>query len=117
MIETRHEEMRKQAKAYHEQNPIVWNLFQQFTFELIERGFKNYGAKGVMERVRWDTDQPTVDGKSRFKINNNYTAFYARKFMIHYPQYKGFFRIRKQISVDKHATGQRELTPEDYKYI
>jgi len=35
----------------------------------------------VFERIRWETDQADVDGRSTFKLNNNYRAFFARWFM------------------------------------
>ena len=112
---TRYEEMLDQARNFHRENPKIWHLFCEFTFELIKRGFKHYGAKSIMERIRWHTDTPDKDGKSTFKINNNYTAFYARGFMIKYPNHDGFFRTREQISKSEEATGKPELTPEYYE--
>ena len=34
-----------------------------------------------------------------FKINNNWSSFYARKFMKESPAYEGFFRLRTQTSL------------------
>ena len=116
-IKSRHDEMQRQAGEYHKKYPIVWTLFQNYTFELIHRGFKHYGAKSIMERIRWNTDEPNVEGDSTFKINNNYTSFYARRFARFFPQYKDFFRFREQISKFEEATGQAELRPDDYKYM
>lgn len=116
-METRLEEMRKQAQDFHDKHPDVWRMFKAYTISLINRGFKNYGAKSVMERIRWEKAYADENGINTFKINNNYTAFYARRFMTMYPLYEGFFRLREQISKDKEATGQSELTPEDYKYL
>ena len=78
---------------YHEENPVIWKLFKEVTFEAIEKGFKNYGSKGIFEVIRWNKCSPIKsDG---FKLNNNYTSDYARKFMLHYPEHKEFFRVRK----------------------
>ena len=42
------EEMRDQCAAYHKQHPEVWDMFVRFTFEMINRGFKNYSANGLV---------------------------------------------------------------------
>jgi len=75
------------------QNPDVWRLFEQFTFHMIRRGFDHYSARAVLHRVRWETATPLED-QSNYKINNNWSPFYARKFHEKYPQYGGFFRNR-----------------------
>ena len=78
---------------FHRQNPDVYDLFCKFTFEAINAGFKNFGAQSVIERLRWET--AIVKGNDGFKINNNHAPYYARLFMMDYPQYNGFFRIKK----------------------
>ena len=110
------EEKREQVVAFHKQHPEVWNLFVQFTFQMINRGFKNYSAQhGVFARIRWEIDAGG-DGSGEFKINNNYSAFYARAFMKKFPEHEGFFRTRKQTSEDKEATYMPEMSPQDYEY-
>ena len=111
MIENRKEEVCQQVKAYHRKHPEVWELFVQFTFDMIDKGFKNYAVSGIFERIRWEKDMGG-DGLTMFKINNNYKPFYARRFMACYPQHEGFFRTRKQTSEDKDATHMPEITPE-----
>jgi hypothetical protein len=73
-------------------NPDVWRLFERFTLELIRRGFEHYSSDAVLHRVRWETAVSAKDGT--FKIDNNWTPYFARKFHSHYPQYAGFFRTR-----------------------
>lgn len=82
-------------KAFHEANPSVYELFEHYAFEAIHAGFEHYGAQSVIERVRWDTSIKTQGDEFNFKINNNWTAFYARLFMENHPRYEGFFRTRK----------------------
>jgi len=84
------QELKEKWWEYHKKNPQVYELFEMYTFEVIRRGFKNYGAKGVMERIRWHTDIETTG--ERFKISNNHTAYYARLFEHNHPQFEGFFR-------------------------
>jgi hypothetical protein len=65
----------------------------RFTFEKIRQGFQHYGAAAVMNRVRWETNAHADDGTG-FKLNNNWIAFYVRKFNRTYPQHEEFFRTR-----------------------
>ena len=84
---------------FHITNPQVWKKFKFFTFDRINRGFKNYGAGAIFERIRWDTDTPTTK-EDDLKLCNDYRAYYARMFHIAFPQYDGFFRNRKLRSQD-----------------
>ena len=76
---------------YHIENPGIWEAFKTKTLETIEKGFQHYGAKGIFEIIRWQTGTSGNDG---FKVNNNYTPFYARLFEMEFPKHKGFFQKR-----------------------
>jgi hypothetical protein len=52
----------------------------------------------IIERIRWQTGVVAKD--SDFKINNDFAAFYSRMFMLEYPSYSNYFRIR-QSQADK----------------
>ena len=108
---TRAEEMDAQAEAFHKANPEVARLFMHFTKQMISRGFRNYSVSAVFERIRWETDQADTEGRSSFKVNNNYKAWYARRFMEAFPEHDGFFRTRSRTSEKKKATNLPELTP------
>jgi len=110
---SRYDEMLKQFERYNEAHPEVWSYFVMFTNQLVARGFRNYSSQGVFARIRWETDRVDDDGNSTFKISNNYSAFYARRFMSEYPEYEGFFRTRTQPSKAEPATGLPELGPQD----
>ena len=112
-MQSRKDEMREQVKAFHESHPDVWDLFVRFTFDRIEKGYENYSVKAIFERIRWEKDSGG-DGVNSFKLNNNYTAFYSRRFMRMYPRYDGFFRTREQISEQRDATHMPELTPSHF---
>lgn len=111
-MKTRAEEINEQAEAFHIKNPEVSRLFVIFTQQMIDRGFKHYSVAAIFDRIRWETDQADSNGGSTFKLNNNYKAWYARKFMEAFPEHDGFFRTRKRISEKQKATGLPELTPE-----
>lgn len=79
-------------EQYHAANPHIYAAFVQFTLYIIGKR-ERFGAKAIMERVRWHTLESGDDG---FKINNNYTALYARKFMREHPEHAGFFVTRER---------------------
>ena len=81
---------------YDQENPAIWELFQKYTLEAKEKGFKNYSANGIFEIIRWHTKE---SGNDSFKINNNYRPDYARKMMNYYPVLNGFFRLREMTSL------------------
>ena len=116
-MRNRREDMRKQCEEFHKDHPEVWDLFVRFTFEMINRGFKHYSAQhGIFARIRWEIDAGG-NGTSEFKINNNYSAFYARRFMVMYPEHEGFFRTREQTSAKRNATGLPEMVPNNYREV
>ena len=95
--------------AWHKKNPKVWNLFVIFSFEAIKAGHKHYSHWAVMQRIRWHTDVETKGDK--FKISNDWFAYYARLFHAIYPEYNGFFRI-------KPLKSERITTEENtYEYV
>jgi len=78
-------------EQYENENDEIWTAFVHYTNITIYKGFDHYSAKGIFELIRWHTGIKT---EGTFKINNNYSADYARKFMEVYPKHKGFFRTR-----------------------
>jgi len=113
-MNSRFEEMRQQCANFHKANPEVWDHFVLFTNQIISKGFANYSVKAIFERIRWELDSKST-GESQFKINNNFSAFYGRRFMKMYPQHAGFFRTREQVSESLDPTNLPPLTPKDYE--
>lgn len=62
---------------FDRKNPHVWALFCRFAQQMIERGHKTLSAKLIFERMRWEVMMTTTDPS--YKLNNNFTAYYARK--------------------------------------
>lgn len=82
--------------AYHQCRPEVWKAFEKFAKDLAATGRKHYGAKAIMERVRWHIE---VESNGEFKICNNWTAYYARIFAALYPDLNMFqFRPIKGVT-------------------
>lgn len=77
---------------YDKVNMIVYAEFEQTALTLIDIGRKHYGAKGIMENIRFNT---LIKDGSEFKINNSFTSLYVRLFNERNPNNKGFFETRK----------------------
>ena len=80
--------------TYDEANPHVYEWFDRFTRQAIDRGHKRLSAWLIMNRVRWETTIVT-ESEDGFKISNGYFAYYARKFMHENSEYKGFFKTKR----------------------
>ena len=84
---------KKDFEAFHADNPDIYEMFKRFSLEACKKN-KNYSARGIFHRIRWETSVSSDD--LVFKLNDIWTAYYARKFMEDYPELSGFFRLRKE---------------------
>ena len=73
-------------------------LFVELAHAAKCRGFRRYGAKAIMEAVRWEHKLKHGPQAPGLKINNNYPTYIARHVEKAYPDLRGFF--------EKRATGQ-----------
>ena len=80
-------------ERFHAENPHVFEELRKLALKMRRSGRKHYGMKGLFEVLRWHRALETTDGD--FKLNNNYTSFYARLLMDSEPELEGFFRTRK----------------------
>ena len=88
--------LRLKFEEFDQSNPMVWDLFKQYTLEALGNGRRNLSVSLVIERIRWETTITTSDPD--FKICNSYRAFYARKFHKDYPIYDGVFRTKTSVA-------------------
>lgn len=79
---------------YHKGNPQVYEMFKKFTQQVLDKGRDRISAKFIFERMRWES-LIVADDPEEFKINNNYTSFYARMFEHEFPEHEGLFAKRK----------------------
>ena len=87
------------AMVFDAANPAVYIEFDKADTRLIETGVRHYGAKAIFEYLRFGT---AVRGRGDiFKLNNNYTAYYARKWEENHPEYAGFFSMRRTNGMGK----------------
>jgi hypothetical protein len=78
--------------AFDAANPEVWRLFERFALAAVHAGRERIGAKLIVERIRWHVSIETTGDD--FKINNNYTAYYARRFQAAHPEHANLFQTR-----------------------
>jgi hypothetical protein len=86
-------------ERYDAMNPHVWDLFVRFTFDVIRAGHTRFSADSILHRIRWETSVVTIS--SHYKINNDFSADYARKFIHAFPHHNKFFEIRRRPNGNK----------------
>lgn len=85
----------RKFRYFIEKNPKVWSLFEEFTFDRINKGYSKYSADSILHRIRWETPAKT-NGNDDYKINNNISSYMARRFIRIHPKYSNFFELRRQ---------------------
>lgn len=79
--------------AFHSANPNVYAALCRLARQAVAKGRKRVGMKMLFEVVRWEVFLTTQ--KDEFKLNNNYTARYARLIMEQEPDLAGVFETRE----------------------
>lgn len=86
-------EIQTKFETYNSDNPEIYKLFTKFSGQVMKSGMTKYSANAIFERIRWYVDIETAGDK--FKVNNNYRPYYARKLMSENKEFAGFFEIRE----------------------
>ena len=73
----------------------VSNKFIRIALGLKRRGFDHFGAKAIIERVRWYVTVKAGPDAEGYKINNNSTSRLAHFAEERCPELKDFFRKRE----------------------
>jgi hypothetical protein len=80
-------------EAFHAANPHVAALLADMALALRHGGRTHYGIKALVEVLRFQYAVQTRG--DAFKINNDFTAHYARLLMREHPELEGFFETRE----------------------
>lgn len=86
------DDLKEKFKEYHKQNPGVYKRLVELTKQAHEKGKTRVGMKMLFEVVRWNEFLQTNDPD--FKLNNNYTSYYARMIMHQHPEFGEIFETR-----------------------
>lgn len=73
-------------------HPDVYAHFVRYAEEFRGAGRRRYGAKVIIERIRWHF--ATSSGDESFKIDNRFTSRFARKLIAERPEFAHFFETR-----------------------
>jgi hypothetical protein len=85
--------LRRNAERWIEEHPEVMALFERFALELAQK-CRPFGMKLIAERVRWEI-YFQYGADDRWKINNNYTAYIARRLANRHPSLRIWLRFRQ----------------------
>ena len=70
----------------------VYELFENLTANVIQRGFERYSSDAILHRIRWHYH---IDrGDREFKCNDHWTATLARWWLQRHPERPDFFETR-----------------------
>ncbi len=81
---------------FHSQNPHVYQHLRQLALQLRNSGIQRWGIKALWEVCRYELVLRTSASAREFKLNNNYTAYYARLLMERNPELSDFFETRER---------------------
>ena len=79
---------------FHTANPQVYSIFEAKAFAAIKMGKTKMSSKLILNVIRWEAFIQTTDSISTYKINDAYTAHYARMFALNNPAHKDVFNYR-----------------------
>jgi len=84
-------DLRGEAERWIDENPEAYALFVRFARERVTKG-RRFGVKAIAERVRWEWD---LEWDGEFKLNNNLTAYIARRLAADVPGVGALIETRK----------------------
>lgn len=80
-------------------NLHIWDAFVAEAFKIVRKGFTHYSAKTIIHVLRHHSALHEAGGE--WKINNNYSPYLARLFVLRYPQYEELFEFRETKSLTR----------------
>lgn len=87
--------LERRFRDFHEAHPDVYRELEARCFALLRAGRTRIGLKAVYEALRFDRLVRT-DGPEPWKLNNSYTALYARLLLSEHPKLAGVIETRQR---------------------
>lgn len=82
-------------RKFDRENPQVYKLFCQYAFYMLrKKKMDKISSKLIINRIRWEVYVETKT-EDPYRINDAFTAHYARKFIKEYPHLKKYFELRR----------------------
>lgn len=85
--------IREAFLAFHKENPNLFKEFEKQAFRAINAGRKKISSKAIINYIRWNHFIETTD--TMFRVNDAFTALYARLFISLHPEHEDKFELRK----------------------
>lgn len=88
---------------FNGQNPHIYHAFCKMAVELLGQGHKRYGAKTIMERLRWESGvrHPGESFKLSNTIKDRCSARYARMLIKQDSRFVLFFQLKPMLDYFK----------------
>jgi hypothetical protein len=90
-----HRTIEERWREFDQQNPVVYEMLESFAREVHRRGVRKIGIRLLWERMRWEILMTTKD-PTGYKLNDHYTALYARKLVKEHPEWATLFELRRR---------------------
>lgn len=94
------------AQSFDEGNPHVYDMVVRLAFRALARGRAHYGIGAIFEQLRYLSMRTRTN---RYRLNNNYRAYYVRKMMAEHPKLETFFEVRVSMFDEPPSTAQGRL--------
>lgn len=79
--------------AYLPDNLHIYAAFEREALKVVARGFKRYSARTIIEVLRHNS--ALAENGGPWKLNDHFTPFLARVFVILHPEQSELFEFRK----------------------
>lgn len=86
--------IQKRFEEFDTAHPEVYRLFCSLVDQLIRSGKQRYSSDSVLHRIRWEYAVNPGREFDGFKINNDFSSRYARKYAGDWPDRIEFFETR-----------------------
>lgn len=83
----------REFEAYDREHPEVYTELVHLCNQLKSRGITKYGFSTLVHQLRWHFH--VERGNAEFKLNQNYSPYYARKLANEYEQFRDLFEFRR----------------------
>lgn len=84
--------------AFHSEHPEVYAQLVRLARQWTAAGKAKLGIKTLFEKLRWEWHINGLEDSNGYKLNNNYTALYARLIMKTEDDLDGLFEVRSLAS-------------------
>lgn len=88
----------RKFRTFHNAHPAVYAEIVRRARVAKARGFSRYSVRDIYASMRWEfdtgDDRRGASGDVEYRLNNDYTPFYADLIMAREPDLAGFFQTR-----------------------